>query len=103
MATTAWRATDLSVSPPSFQMADTDRESFAFDAGEAIVDATAVLTRLDTLATVPTSVESVIVATPLATVTVSGLIRGLTYELAVTMERSDGRKWTKTLVLDVVA
>lgn len=101
--TTAWRATDLSVSPPSYQMADTDRESFAFDAKEAITGATAVLTRLDTMAAVPASIESVTVATPLATVVVSGLIRGITYELAVTFTRSDGRRWSRTLILECVA
>lgn len=95
--------TDLSVTPPVYAMADTDRESIAFDAGSAITTATPVLTRIDTNAVVVGPVESSGVAGNIATVVVSGLTRGVAYELAVTFLNAAGRKWTRTLILDVVA
>lgn len=101
--TTFWRATDLSVSPPSYQMADTDRRGLTFDAGEAITGATAELTALATMTVTTGAVESVSISGTTATVTVSNLTRGETYELAVTFLRADGTRWTRTLVVLCVA
>ncbi len=100
---TTWQETHLSVSPPSRQMADTDVETFAFDAGEAITAATGVLTRLDTNEAVDDLITNIDVATPVASLTIAGLTRGITYELTVTFENSTGRKWTRTLVIECVA
>jgi len=98
-----WRATDLSTSPPSRQIAAGDREALAFNAETVIASATAILTRLDTYAAFPTGIETVVTATPLVTVTVSGLARGVDYELAVTFVTGAGRRWTRVVVLEVVA
>ncbi|MDQ3540815.1 MAG: hypothetical protein M3440_09020 [Chloroflexota bacterium] len=79
-----------------------DVETIAFDAGEPITGATTTITDLDavtpdTLVTVPE------IAGNVANVTVSGFLRGHTYELAVTFARADGRRWTWTLVIECVA
>ena len=101
--TTPWQATTLSVTPPSYQMGHADHTAFAFNAGEAITGATAVLTDLATL-TVPTGPTALVsVSGQIATVTVSSLVRGSTYELAVTFTRSDSTAWTHTLVIECVA
>ena len=101
---TAWIATDLSVDPPSRQMADTDVETFAFDAGQAITaDTAAVLTRLNTGEAVNDLIANTDVEGEVASVTVAGLTRGVTYELAVTLVNAAGRRWTKTLVLECVS
>lgn len=108
-----WRQTDLSVSPPSWQMADTDRETFGFDAQTPVVGASAVVTRLDTMevaggpVTVGGAASGVVEAVSLSNnvvdVRIAGLTRGVTYELAVTFETAAGRRWTRTLVLECVA
>jgi hypothetical protein len=107
------RRTDLAVTPPEWQMADTDRETFAFDAQSPITAASVVLTRLDTMDVVggpvtnggPASgpIESVSINGTVVNVTVSGLTRTVTYELAVTFTGADGRRWTRTLDLACVA
>ena len=101
--TVTWRATDLSVSPPSFQMADTDRQGLQFDAGEELSTATASLTNLETGTEAPILVTDDDFDLGIATVVVENLTRGVTYELAVTFERADGRAWTRTLVIECVA
>lgn len=100
---TSWQATDLSVSPPSYQLADTDKVALSINAQEAITTATAELIRLDTLAVMPAGNAVVTPGASSATVVVSGLARGVTYELAVTFTRADTTKWTRTLVLECVA
>lgn len=101
-----WIETDLSVSPPSFQIGDTSVEAFVFDAQQAVTAATVVLTNVATKAVIATGV-SVVLATPLVTVTVNaptaGLVRGEVYELELTWTNSAGRKWPRTLVLECVA
>ena len=101
-----WQATSLSVSPASRQFADTDRAALTFTAGEAIASATADLVILPTstsaadLISGPITVDLV---ANTATVIVSGMTRGVTYELAVTFVRSDTTSWTRTLILLCVA
>lgn len=109
-----WSRTDLSVSPPSRQIADGDRETLGFAAGEAITGANATMRRLDTGVDVQGPVasgttgndppiEAVTIASTTASVVVSGLTRGIDYELSVGFETAAGRQWTRTLVLEVVA
>lgn len=99
-----WKVTDLSVSPPTWEMADGDKQAFAFDAEEAITGATAELIRLDTRQEAGT-VEGPEIGGNVATVTVSELTRGVVYELSVTFTAaaSGNRRWTRTLVLPCVA
>jgi hypothetical protein len=99
----AWRATDLSVDPPSRAMADTDIETFGFDAGEPIEDATGTLTRLDTMESVDELIVNTDIVDEIAALTISGLTRGIVYELAVTFQNPTGRRWTRTLVIPCVA
>ncbi|MGI8403713.1 MAG: hypothetical protein ACR2OE_02890 [Thermomicrobiales bacterium] len=100
---TTWRMTSLSVSPPSYQMADTDRVALAFAAGQAITTATASIVELPALAPVAGIVESTTVGAEAATIVVSNMTRGKTYELAVTFGRADNTRWTRTLVIECVA
>jgi hypothetical protein len=101
-----WYATGLSVNPPSFEIGNTSVEQFVFDAEQAVTACTAVLTEIGS-GTVITLGVSVVLATPLATVTINaptaGLTRGKTYELEITWTNAAGRKWPRTLVLVVVA
>lgn len=93
--------TDLSVATAPRQLAAADTTILSFDAGEAIDTATAALRRLDTGdAITGDAAPEVNLSGTLALVTVSGLTRGIVYELAVTF--NDGA-WTRTLVLDCVA
>ncbi|MBA2753672.1 MAG: hypothetical protein H0U40_04315 [Chloroflexia bacterium] len=100
-----WQATALSVSPPSRQVADTDRTALTFTAGEAITAATAILAILPAGTATTGLVETTTVDTAAntATVVVSGLARGVTYELSVTFTRADLTRWTNTLVLICVS
>ncbi len=100
-----WQATSLSVSPPSRQVADTDRTALVFTAGEAITGATSILAILPAATATTGLIESTTVNTVAntATIVVSGLTRGVTYELAVTFIRADTTKWTRTLALPCVA
>ncbi len=102
---TTWQATALSVSPPSRQVADTDRTALTFTAGEAITTGEAILAILPAGTATTGLVESTTVDTvaKTATVVVSGFARGVTYELSVTFTRADLTRWTNTLVLICVA
>jgi hypothetical protein len=99
----AWRTNSLAVQPRPYQMADTDRVAFVFDAGETITTASAALVVLPaaTAASGPT-VTTAIAATG-CTVTVAGLTRGVTYELDVTFTRANSTKWTRVLAIECVA
>ncbi len=97
------KTTQLSASPQSVHMADTDRRAFAFNAQEAVVSATASLTNLTTKVAVVGPVESVTTVGNIVTVTISALTRGLVYELALTFTAQDGLRWTSTLVIECVA
>lgn len=99
----AWRMTSLSVQPPSYQLADTDRVALAFAAGQPITTATASLLELPSLAPITGVVESTTVGAEDATIIVSGMTRGVTYELAVTFSRADDTRWTRTLIIECVA
>ena len=100
-----WQATALSVSPPSRQVADTDRTALVFTAGEAITGATSILAILPAATATTGLIESttVDIVANTATIVVSGLTRGVTYELSVTFIRADLTRWTKTLVLVCVS
>lgn len=99
----SWQRTNLSVNPPSREIANTDREVLRFEAGEAITGASAHVVRLDTLAVVDGVVEAVDVDATGASVTVSGLTRGVTYEMSIVFTRSNLTRWTRTLVLRCIA
>lgn len=103
--TQTWQATALSVTPPSRQVADTDRTALTFTAAEAITGATSILAILPAGTATTGLIEGPTVDTVAntATVVVSGLTRGVTYELSVTFTRSDLTRWTKTLILICVA
>lgn len=100
-----WTKTKLSVSPPSYQMADTDRVAFSFPAGEDITDVEANLEILPGLTSADDQIESATVndTDDGVVVIVSGLTRGETYELSVTFIRADTTTWTKVLNLECVA
>lgn len=85
------------------EVAAADVETFAFDAGEAITGATATLTLLGAMDDATALITNTEVATPTVDVTVAGLTRGGTYELAVVMENAAGRAWTRTLTIRCVA
>ena len=93
--------TDLSVTPPSYQMSAMASESFAFDAGEAITGATAVL--VDRLTRSAAGTVSSSVAGQVCDATVSGLTFGDVYELIITFTNADGITWSRTLVIECVA
>lgn len=97
------RKTSLSVSPHSIEMADSDIHNLLFEAGEAITGATAEMLNQETLAVVAGVIGTVVVGTDDATVPVSGLTRGTSYELSVVFTRANGTKWTRTLAIDCVA
>lgn len=100
---TTWRATDLSVDPPSYEMGSADEETLAFDAAQPV---TAVTARLVTLPGLVPASRATVTATlvgTVANVVVSGIARGETYELSVTFSAADGRRWTRTLVIVGVA
>jgi len=102
---TTWQATTLSVSPPSRQVADTDRTALTFTSPDAITAATSVLAILPAGTATTGLIETTTVNTvaKTATVVVSGFTRGVTYELSVTFTRPDLTRWTNTLVLICVA
>lgn len=100
---TRWQSTALSVSPPSLQVAAADRRALRFEAGEAITGASAAAVDLATGEDAEAIVEDVSTDADGATVTVSGLTRAHTYDLAVTFTRADTTSWTRTLALRCVA
>lgn len=105
-----WRKTELSVQVTdadgnkryAIEVGTNDVETLAFDAKEPITVAIATVTDLS-IAVPNTLVTAVAIAGNVANVTVSGFVRSHTYELAVTFTRADGRRWTRTLVLECVA
>ncbi|MDQ3541712.1 MAG: hypothetical protein M3440_13610, partial [Chloroflexota bacterium] len=99
--------------PPSIQVADNDREALAFDAGEAVTLASAILRDLTAGTDIGSTssswvsllnppLESVTLAGNIATVTVSGLTRGSTYEVGLTFTSAAGLRWTRTLIVECV-
>ncbi len=109
----AWRATSLSLTPPSVQMADGDRDIIPIAAGEVVPLASAILRDLTTStevgpitsaqAATVSPLESVTINGETVNVTVSGLTRQTDYELSVTLTGADGIRWTKTLLIECVA
>lgn len=100
---TLFQPNGLSIKKRPFPMADTDRIAFTFDAEETITDAAAELA----LRSDGTEVEGPeVTVTPEAegaTVVVSGLTRGVEYELSVIFTREDATVRTRTLAIDCVA
>lgn len=100
----SWRATSLSVTPASKEAAAGDRFTIVFDAGESITAVSVTATRLDDGAIVTaTVIASAVVNIDAANVTITGLVRHKTYEVAVHFTTATGRRWTRTLVIPVVA
>ncbi len=108
----AWYATDLSVSPPSREIAATDVLEIPFESDQPATSATCTLVELNTLTVItdgedpPSGPPVSAVASDIATVTIDGpalgLERGHNYELRVTFADAD-EAWSGTLVLVVVA
>lgn len=102
----AWYASDLSVSPPSREMAATDTLLIPFESDNAATSATCSLIDLATMTATAVQPTISAVASDIATVTVNGttlgLERGHNYELAVTFADAD-EEWSGVLVLVVVA
>lgn len=101
-----WQRTTLSTTPALIEMADTDRRGLAIDAGETVTDVTAAIVALDTPAVALTDlVEDVAINgdNDGAVVIVSGLTRGVIYELSTVFTASDGEVWTKTTAIKCVA
>lgn len=101
-----WYASDLSVSPPSRELAAADTLLIPFESDTAATSATCRLIDLATgLETDPQPTNSSI-SSDITTVTINGedlgLERGHNYELSVTFADAD-EAWTGTLVLVVVA
>ena len=107
MTRTEYKLTDLSVKDEEtgdwvLDMGDQDDIDIPMDAGEPLIGVEA------TLSEVRTEIESGTLGLidyngQEATINVSGLQRGLYYELAVTFENEDGKKWTRTLVIHCVS
>jgi hypothetical protein len=102
-----WVATDLSVNPPSWQLAEGDREFFGFDAAEAITGAAARLYDLADMTDVTTGrvvdPDNLPITGTTATAEVSNLTRGREYLLVIRFTTPAGRKFSRTLVLLCVA
>jgi hypothetical protein len=104
--THAPKPTDLSVKDPDtgswiYQMGDQDVVDLPFDAGEEIADVSAVLVVYRTLDVQAEPAVSFVGEQVL--VNVSGLFRGLFYELSVTFTGMTGQKWTRTLFIECVS
>jgi UDP-N-acetylglucosamine enolpyruvyl transferase len=99
----SFQATTLSVKKRPFEMADTDRVVFTFDAREAISSVTAALVIMPAATSATGTTVTTTATAEGATVLVAGLTRGVSYELDVTFTRADGTKWTRTLGIDCVA
>lgn len=100
-----WQRTDLSTSPPSHQMADTDRHALPFAANITVATVAATLETLPDLVDAADLIES---AEPNETddgaiVVISGLTSGTTYRLTVTMTAADTTTETGVLVIECVA
>ena len=78
-----------------------DIVNVGFDANETPSAFAASMKRLDTLADV--TVGSTSLSGEIGTVQVSGLTAGVRYRLYGTFTRSNGTKWTRTLIIDCVA
>lgn len=100
-----WQRTTLSTDPAYIEMADTDRRGLAIDAGETVTDVTAELVALDAPAVPLELVEDVAINgdNDGAVVIVSGLTRGVLYELSTVFTAADGEVWTKTTAIRCVA
>ncbi len=101
----AWQKTDLHIIPPVWPMADTDRFPFEIPNGEVAISATAIMIRTDTGASVSGVIESVAMngASTGAIVTVSGLTRGVEYQLKVPFTHAGGKIATRLLEIPCVA
>ncbi len=102
-----WNRTSLSTTPALIEMADTDRRGLAIDAGETVTTVTAEIVDL---ADPATPLTGLIEGTPAingttdgAVVIVSGLTRGVLYELSTVFTGNDGEVWTRTTAIRCVA
>lgn len=102
----AFRVTKLSLLAPdgtySIQVSERDVTKIVFTSeGGAYTAVEAVLLQLSTLTDI--EVDDLDTGVSTATVTFSGLVRGETYELAVTFTYADGTTETGTLFIECVS
>lgn len=102
----AWNRTTLSTDPATIEMADTDRRPLAISAGETI---TGVSTKIVNYDQPDIELDDLVESSTLndtndgALVWVSGLTRGVFYELSTIFTSADGEIWTKTTLIKCVA
>ncbi len=100
-----WTSSDLSTTPAYYEMADTDRRVFGFNATPGTIGVTTEIIRLDTNALVVDVLDPPVfdgIANTI-TVAVSGLTRGLTYELSVIEHKPNNGRETAITVIGCVA
>ncbi len=100
-----WASSDLSTTPAYYEIADTDRRIFGYTATPGTIGVTTEIIRLDTRALVTDALDPPVfdgIANTI-TVAVSGLTRGLTYELSVIEHKPNNGRETATTVIGCVA
>jgi hypothetical protein len=89
-----------------YDVADGDRETFAFDAGQAVTAVTAKLDRVnldESVDDVSTKIEASTLVGQVGNITVHSFVRGESYVLSVEFSNAAGRIWTRTLMIRCVA
>lgn len=89
-----------------YEVADGDRETFAFDAGQAVTAVAAHLDRInldESVDDVSTKIEASALVGQIGNITVHNFVRGESYVLSVEFSNSAGRTWTRTLMIRCIA
>ncbi len=100
-----WTISDLSTNPAYYEMAVTDQRTFGYTATTGTIGVTTEIMGLDTRALVDGVLETPVfdgIANTI-TVAVSGLTRGLTYELSVIEHKPNNGRETAITVIRCVA
>ncbi len=100
-----WTISDLSTNPAYYEMAVTDQRTFGYTATTGTIGVTTEIVRLDTRALVTGILDPPVFDAVANTITVavSGLTRGLTYELSVIEHKPNNGRETAITVIRCVA
>jgi len=85
-----------------YDVGEGDRETFGFDAGEAVTGVLGKLHRVnldESRDDVSAKIESMNLAGQIGNITVSDFVRGEQYVLSVEFTNAVGRTWTRTLYI----
>lgn len=102
---TWFQATELHVSPPRKQVADTERPAYVFPSPSDITGATAAIEEVTSGDDAAALIQDVAVdlAENTATVVLEGFTRGVDYLLRVTFDLADTTKETWLLTIQCIA